>query len=85
MLSLVIISPIIISTALGAISVEKHICLDRALKGIDHESSISLDYFKKLIKQVRMVEKALGSEQEQPFSEGEIRYRNFMKRVLTNG
>jgi N,N'-diacetyllegionaminate synthase len=72
----------LVAASLGAFAIEKHICLDRALKGIDHESSLSLRYFKKLVNQVRNVEIALGSQNPTELSEGEIRYRKFMKKGL---
>ena len=45
---------------LNAFSVEKHIVLDRSLKGIDYQSVLSMPYFKRFIKKIRNAESALG-------------------------
>jgi len=72
----------LVATSIGAFAIEKHICLDRKSKGIDYESSLSLKYFQKLISQIHDVEKALGSQSPTELSEGEIKYRKFMKKGL---
>ena len=72
----------LVARAIGVFAIEKHIVLDRSLKGIDYESALSMDTFKKLIRKIRLIEKALGSYQPMPLSPGEIRYRSFMKKDI---
>jgi sialic acid synthase SpsE len=49
------------SVALGACVIEKHITLDRSLKGPDHPISLNVAEFRQMVKGVREVELALGS------------------------
>ena len=72
----------LVARGLGAFAIEKHIVLDRQLKGIDHEAAISMDVFRKLVSQLRVVEQALGSFDPVPFSDGENKYRQFMKKNI---
>lgn len=48
------------AVALGATSIERHITLDRAMYGSDQASSVELEGFKRLVRHIRDVEKALG-------------------------
>jgi len=50
----------IAAAALGATSIERHITLDRAMYGSDQAASIEPPGLKKLVKAVRIVEKAMG-------------------------
>jgi len=54
------ISVPIASVALGACIIEKHLTLDRKLGGPDAAFSLEPDEFKKMVKSIREVEKALG-------------------------
>jgi N-acetylneuraminate synthase len=54
------------AAALGAAVIEKHLTLDRALPGPDHEASLEPDQFAHLVTQVRIVEQALGDGVKQP-------------------
>ncbi len=49
-----------VAVALGAVVIEKHITLDRRLKGTDHAVSLEPEEFRRLIADVRDVEAALG-------------------------
>ena len=49
----------IAAVALGAKIIEKHITLDKKLKGPDHKASIEPPEFKKLVESIRKVEKIL--------------------------
>lgn len=51
----------VIATALGASVIEKHLTLDHSLKLPDHEASLDPDQFSRLVRQVRLANKALGS------------------------
>jgi sialic acid synthase SpsE len=49
------------AVAMGAKVVERHITLDRAMKGSDQSMSIEPAGFKKLVSEIRTFEKARGS------------------------
>ena len=51
----------IAAVSLGAKIIEKHITLDRNMKGPDHSFALEPDDLKKMIKNIREVEKAFGS------------------------
>ena len=48
------------AVALGAVAIERHITLDRAMYGSDQASSVEPGGFKKLVEYIRVVETALG-------------------------
>jgi len=56
----------IAAVALGAVVIEKHITLDRELPGPDHRASLEPDELKAMVKAIRNVEKALGTELKEP-------------------
>jgi N,N'-diacetyllegionaminate synthase len=68
-----IIAPLL-GISLGATIVEKHITLDRSLKGIDYFSSLNPDEFKKLSSLINLTKQSLGNE-EISFSNNESKYR----------
>lgn len=47
--------------ALGASVIEKHITLDRSLRGFDYHSALHPDEFEKMVKNIREVERSFGS------------------------
>jgi N,N'-diacetyllegionaminate synthase len=49
------------AVALGATVIEKHLTLNKRMKGPDHKASLEPDEFKNLVKSIRNVEKSLGS------------------------
>ena len=49
------------AVALGAASVERHITLDKAMYGSDQAASLEADDFQRLVKDIRVIEKALGN------------------------
>ena len=51
----------IMSIALGAEIIEKHITLDKNMEGPDHRASADIDEFKEYIKLIREAEKSLGN------------------------
>lgn len=67
--------PTIAAVALGARIVERHITMDRTMRGSDHIASLDPEQLDVVIKGVRDLEKALGSnvkrirESEKPFME----------------
>lgn len=49
------------AVALGATSIERHITLDRTMYGSDQAASLEAENFQRLIKDIRVIEKALGN------------------------
>lgn len=63
----------VLSVALGACVIEKHLTLDRAMPGPDHRASLNPKEFKALVQSVRNAERALGTGEKNLFqSEREI-------------
>jgi len=60
------------AVALGAIIIEKHFTLDRAMKGPDHAASLEPGELKEMVKSIRNIELALGEGFKTP-SESEIK------------
>jgi len=56
----------IAAVAMGAKCIEKHITLDKNMKGPDHKASVEPDKFSDMVNAIRDVEKALGSDIKQP-------------------
>ena len=54
------------AVALGANVIEKHFTLDKNMVGPDHRASITHGEFRAMVKSIRKVEKALGSEEKAP-------------------
>jgi len=54
------------AVALGAVTIEKHLTLDRSLKGPDHAASLEPGEFKALVDAVRTIEVALGDGEKRP-------------------
>lgn len=50
----------VVSAALGAVVVEKHVTLARHLKGSDHACSLEPDGLRRLVRDIRNMEQALG-------------------------
>lgn len=53
------------AVSLGASVIEKHITLDRSLPGPEHAYAILPEEFKKMVKEIRLLEKMLGSQVKQ--------------------
>lgn len=56
------ISAPIAAIAMGAKIIEKHITLDRQMKGTDHMGSLGPDGIKRLIRDIRLIEKSFGKK-----------------------
>ena len=69
----------LLSIAMGARFIEKHVTLDRASKGVDYYSSLEPLEFKKFISEVRKTENSIGVRPDS-FSHAEINYRNTVKK-----
>jgi sialic acid synthase SpsE/sugar phosphate isomerase/epimerase len=69
------------AVALGAKIIERHITLDRTMEGPDHRASLEPHQFKKMVRQIRNVEKALGQE-TRFMSRGEYLNRQVLSKSL---
>lgn len=56
----------IAATALGAVTIEKHITLDRDLPGPDHRCSLEPDELIQMVRGIRNIESAIGSGEKEP-------------------
>ena len=56
------------AVALGASVIEKHLTLDKDMKGPDHKASCEPDELKVLIRQIRTIEQALGDGVKKPLA-----------------
>jgi sialic acid synthase SpsE/sugar phosphate isomerase/epimerase len=65
----------------GACIIEKHLTLDRAMKGPDHASSLEPQGFVKLVRDIRNVELAMGSSHKW-ISRGELLNREALSKSL---
>lgn len=71
------------AAALGAVVVERHITIDRTMRGSDHAASLEPEGLFRLVRDIRNIEKALGSPEKQILdSERPVR-RKLVDGVLT--
>lgn len=70
------------SVAMGATMVEKHFTLDQNLPGPDHKASLEPIELKKMVSQIRDIEKAMGSSVKQPTA-SELPVRELVRRSVT--
>jgi N-acetylneuraminate synthase len=56
----------IAAVAMGAIIIEKHLTLDRSMPGPDHRASIEPALFSEMVRSIRVIEGALGTDKKQP-------------------
>lgn len=71
----------IAAAARGAVVIEKHFTLDRAMPGPDHQASLEPSELKLMVQSIREVEKALGMEQKNP-ADSELKNRQAARRGL---
>lgn len=69
----------IAAVALGATVIEKHVTFDRSLPGPDHPFAMTIDEFGEMVKQIRLLEKALGTGRKLP-SEVELAKQHRLRR-----
>lgn len=70
----------IAAAALGAVSIERHITLDRSMWGTDQSASLEPQGLAKLVRDIRIVEKAMGDGVKRVF-ESEMGPREKLRRV----
>ena len=75
----------LVSIPFGACVIEKHFTLDRSLKGIDHESALNPDEFKKFVEYTRKIEETFGSYEPHIFTDDEEKYRKAAKKSIIAG
>jgi N,N'-diacetyllegionaminate synthase len=71
------------AVARGATVIEKHFTLDRLLPGPDHKASLEPDELTALVRQIRDIEQALGSEIKAPTA-AELSVRDLVRRSVTS-
>ncbi len=71
----------IVAVALGACVIEKHLTINRNLKGPDHRFSLEPIEFKKLVKEIRIAQESLGTYQR-TLSEAEKKKRVLYRRSI---
>lgn len=54
-------APSLAAATLGACMVERHVTLDRTMRGSDHAASLEPDGFRRMVRDIRAVESAMGS------------------------
>jgi N,N'-diacetyllegionaminate synthase len=70
------------AVALGAAVIEKHFTLDRSLPGPDHKASLAGEELRRMIEDIRAVEKGLGDGVKAPRS-AELPVRDVVRRSVT--
>lgn len=70
------------AVALGASVIEKHLTLDCALPGPDHQASLEPHVFRELVQMIRQVEACRGNGEKRP-SPGELPVRQLVRRSVT--
>ena len=74
----------IMARTLGAVIIEKHFTLDRSLIGPDHKASLEPEELKKMVEEIRNVEKALGSFEKKPTNSEKKIKKLVRKSLVTN-
>jgi len=72
----------IMAATLGAVIVEKHFTIKKSLKGPDHKASVEPNELKKMIEEIRNVEKALGSYEKKPTKSEKKIMKNVRKSIV---
>ncbi|MCA1954476.1 MAG: N-acetylneuraminate synthase family protein [Anaerolinea sp.] len=75
--------PSVVSVALGACLVERHITLDRAMWGSDQAASVEPGGFERLVKYIRVTEQALGDGQKRVY-DSELPSMKKLRRVVSS-
>jgi sialic acid synthase SpsE len=72
----------LVAIGVGAVIIEKHITLDRSEKGIDYQSALEPDEFKKFVSLMRDARIAFGGSRIQPLNNSDRKYRQFQKKSI---
>ncbi|HEX2315531.1 MAG TPA: N-acetylneuraminate synthase family protein, partial [Thermomonospora sp.] len=68
------------AVTMGAVMVERHITLDRTMWGSDHAASLEPAGLERLVRDIRVIEQALGDGEKRVFP-GEVEPRARLRRV----
>ena len=71
------------AVALGAVLIEKHVTIDKKLKGPDQEVSVDFDDLKRLVSEIKKLHLAMGDSKKVNFKEKPIRKWAFRSIVST--
>lgn len=71
----------IAAAAMGASCIEKHLTLNCKMKGPDHQASLEPAIFKSMVKSIRNIERALGSDVKKP-SKGELNNLKIVRKSI---
>lgn len=72
----------VIATSLGATSIERHITLNRAMYGSDQAASLEKSGLKRMVRDVRLVETALGTGKKQIW-DSELPAQKKLRQILS--
>ncbi len=70
------------AVAMGAKVIEKHFTLDKTMEGNDHRVSLLPEEFKEMVKAIRNVELAMGSNIARTISQGELLNREVLAKSI---
>lgn len=73
------LAPSLAAVALGAVFIERHITLDRAMWGTDQAASVEIGGMYRLVKDIRDIEKALGDGVKRVY-ESELKSKTKLRR-----
>lgn len=76
------LAPTLASVSIGAVFVERHITLDRAMWGTDQAASVEVGGFRKLVENIRDIEMSLGDGVKRVY-ESELGPRKKLRRVAS--
>ncbi len=72
----------LVAIGLGANVIEKHITLDRSEKGIDYQAALEPSEYALFVSNLHKGYEALGTNEEQPFTASDLKYRKFQKKSV---
>jgi sialic acid synthase SpsE len=75
----------IAAVALGAVAIEKHVTLDRSMKGPDHRASATADELRRLVDAARLTRSALGDGIKRPAPSELANLPLIRKSLVANG
>ena len=70
------------AVARGAKVIEKHFTVDRSMEGNDHRVSLLPNEFKNMVRHIREVEEAMGSDRPRSLTQGEMMNREVLAKSL---
>tara|TARA_R110002072_G_scaffold1989_2_gene16436 strand:- start:156501 stop:157520 length:1020 start_codon:yes stop_codon:yes gene_type:complete len=72
------------AVALGANVIEKHFTIDKNMEGPDHRASLNPEELKRLVKEIRIIEKSLGSFEKTPSPSEKKNIVNVRKSIVAS-